>query len=180
MNSSNEVVFLEGQLRPVPRPKTLPSTQGSRSKMMCLVPCRSVPLPKVSQVRQTQTWRRCAGDCRGGSRRCTSFNRRPGPRRRGRPNVNGIPGVRGIRQAPLASDPLEIANQQEAQQHFRINRGAPRRAIEILQPVAHEAEIHIAIDQSQQVILRNLVLQTKVVEQRLRPWMLTHHRWRSS
>ena len=47
--------------------------------------------------------RRCAGDCRGGNRRCTRCNRRPGSRRRGRPNGNGIPGVRGIRRQPPSS-----------------------------------------------------------------------------
>jgi len=47
--------------------------------------------------------RRCASDCRGWNRRCTRGNRRPGSWRRGRPNGNGIPVVRGIRHEPPSS-----------------------------------------------------------------------------
>jgi hypothetical protein len=47
--------------------------------------------------------RRCAGDCRGGNRRCTRCSRRPISRHTGRPNGNGIAGVRGIRRQPPSS-----------------------------------------------------------------------------
>jgi hypothetical protein len=47
--------------------------------------------------------RRCASDCCGRNRRCTRRYRRPGSRRRSRPNGNGIPGVRGIRGQPPSS-----------------------------------------------------------------------------
>ena len=44
--------------------------------------------------------------------------------------------------------------------------GSGGRAIEALQAFPDEAEIHIAIDQAQQVIFWNLLLQPEVVEQR--------------
>jgi hypothetical protein len=48
-------------------------------------------------------YRQCARHCRRGNRRCARCNRRPGSRRRGRPNGDSIPGVRGIRRQPPAS-----------------------------------------------------------------------------
>src|SRR5437667_11496787 len=63
-----------------------------------------------------------------------------------------------FQQASLTGDPVEVADQQQAQKRFRINRRAPGLAIKALQPVPHEGEVDVAIDQSEQVDLGNLDL----------------------
>jgi len=70
-----------------------------------------------------------------------------------------------IQQAPFASDAIEVAHQQQAQQHFGINRGTTGRTVEAPQPLPHEAEIHVAIYESEQVIFGDLILKAEVVEQ---------------
>ena len=71
-----------------------------------------------------------------------------------------------VQQAPLAGDPLEVPDEQQAQQYFRVNRGSTRRAIEACQPVSHEAEIDRAVDQPEQVGFGDLVLEAEVIAQR--------------
>jgi len=71
-----------------------------------------------------------------------------------------------VQQAPLTGDPIEVPDEQQAQQHFRVNRGPTRQAIEACQPISHEAEIDRAVDQPEQVGFGNLVLEAKVIEQR--------------
>src|SRR5258708_6794626 len=65
----------------------------------------------------------------------------------------------------LAGYSVQIANQQNTQQELRIDGWTASIAIAILQPVTHKAEVDIPIDQSQQVILCNLIFQSEVVEQ---------------
>jgi hypothetical protein len=62
-----------------------------------------------------------------------------------------------VHQAPLAGDPVQIADQQQAQQHFRINRRSSGRAVEVLQALSYEAQIHMVINESKKVILGDLV-----------------------
>jgi hypothetical protein len=84
-----------------------------------------------------------------------------------------------IQQTPLAGNAVQIADQQKAQQHLGINRRATSRTVEASQPLAHKAEIDIAIQQPQQVIFGNLLFQAEVVEQRLGLRLFTHHSVRS-
>src|SRR6266852_5523400 len=85
-----------------------------------------------------------------------------------------------VQQAPLAGDPIEVPDEQQAQQYFRVNRGPTRRAIEAGQPVSHEAEIDRAVDQPEQVGFGNLVLEAEIIERRFLLCLLTHHRGASS
>src|SRR5215469_11557144 len=80
-----------------------------------------------------------------------------------------------FQQATLARNPVQITHQEQSQQYFGIDRGTASRAIGILQPLAHETQIHMTINLAQQVVLGDLVLQTKVVEQRSGARLLTHH-----
>jgi hypothetical protein len=69
-------------------------------------------------------------------------------------------------QPPLAGDAVQIANQQNAQQKFGINRGPAGLAVAIFQLLPDELEADVLVDQPQQVGLRNLIFQAKVIEQR--------------
>src|SRR5580765_6565855 len=80
-----------------------------------------------------------------------------------------------IQQTPLAGNAVHVPDQQYPQQHLGINRWTTGRTVEALQPLAHEAEIDIAVQHPQQVIFWNLLFQAEVVEQRLGPRLLTHH-----
>ena len=46
----------------------------------------------------------------------------------------------------LAADPVQIANQQNAQQELRIDGWATSFAIAVLQSLAHEAEVNMFIN----------------------------------
>src|SRR3989442_14835949 len=83
-----------------------------------------------------------------------------------------------FQQASLTGDSVEVADQQQAQKRFRINRRAPGLALKALQPVPHEGEVDVAIDQPEQVDLGNLIFQAERVEQRCLAGLLTHHRGR--
>src|SRR5262249_753670 len=78
----------------------------------------------------------------------------------------------------LAGDPVEVADEEQPQEHFRINRGAPGRTIRALQPIPHKAEIDVAIDQPEQMRLGNLILQAEGVEEAFLLGLLPHHRER--
>ena len=80
-----------------------------------------------------------------------------------------------LNQLALAADAIQIANQQNAQQQFRIDRRTTSIAIAVLQSLANEAEVDVLIDQPQQMVLWNLIFQSEVVEQRFRARVLTHH-----
>src|SRR2546429_7403886 len=70
-------------------------------------------------------------------------------------------------QLALAGDAVQVADQQNAQQQFRINRGPARLTVAIFQLLSHKLKTDVLIDQSQQMILWNLIFYTEVVEQRL-------------
>ena len=69
-------------------------------------------------------------------------------------------------QPALAADAVQIANQQNAQQQFGVNRRPPSLAVTILQLLPHKLEADMLVDQSQQMSFRNLIFQAKVIEQR--------------
>src|SRR5262249_95382 len=104
----------------------------------------------------------------------------------GQPPVKPEPGEPAIgqvhpdvvQQPPFTGDPAEVADLQQTQEDLGVNRGAPGLAIKTLQPGADEAEIHVAIDQPEQVRLGDLILEAEVVEERLLAVLLTHHRER--
>src|SRR6266849_5211180 len=83
-------------------------------------------------------------------------------------------------QLPLAGDAVEIADQQHAQQQFRIDRWPSRVAVSVLQLGANKLEVDVAIDQAQQVIFRNLIFEPKVIKQRLPAGMVSHHEQQAS
>jgi len=45
-----------------------------------------------------------------------------------------------------------IAEQQNPQQHFRINRGSPRVAVGVAQLFVDQVETHVAINDAQQMV----------------------------
>src|SRR5215475_3159234 len=71
-------------------------------------------------------------------------------------------------QLPLAGDPVQIANQQNAQQKLGINRGSTRVAIAGFQLLSHKLETDVLVDEPEPMVFRNLIFETEVVEQRLR------------
>src|SRR5205807_7006480 len=76
---------------------------------------------------------------------------------------------------PLAGDAVQIANQQNAQQKFGINRGPAGLAVAVFQLLPDELEADVLVDQPQQVGLRKLIFQAKVIEQRFGAVVLPHH-----
>jgi len=56
-------------------------------------------------------------------------------------------------QATLAHNPVQITQQEQSQQYFLIDRRMTSRAIGVLQPLAHETQIHMTINLAQQVAL---------------------------
>src|ERR1700679_3988898 len=80
----------------------------------------------------------------------------------------------------LTADSVQIANQQNAQQELRIDGWTTSFAVAVLQPLAHKTEVDMLINQTQQMIFRNLIFQSEVIKQRFRARVLTHHeRWSS-
>jgi hypothetical protein len=53
----------------------------------------------------------------------------------------------------LTADPVQIANQQNAQQELRIDGWTTSFAVAVLQSLAYETEIDMLINQPQQMIL---------------------------
>src|SRR6058998_474440 len=47
--------------------------------------------------------------------------------------------------------------------------------VAVFQSLAHKPEADVLLDQPQQMVLRNLIFQTEVVEQRFRTGMVPHH-----
>ncbi len=80
-----------------------------------------------------------------------------------------------LHQLAFAGDAIQIANQQDAQQKFGINRGTARIAVTRFQPLAHKGKADVLFNQPQQVGLRNLIFQAEIVEQRFRAVVLPHH-----
>jgi hypothetical protein len=80
-----------------------------------------------------------------------------------------------LNQLALTTDAVQITDQQNAQQELRIDGRTPSFAIAPFKSLAHKTEVNVLIDQPQQVILRNLIFQSKVVKQGFRASVLTHH-----
>jgi hypothetical protein len=78
-------------------------------------------------------------------------------------------------QLALAGDAVQVANQQDAQQKFGINGRSPRVAVAVLQSLADEGEADVLIDEPQQVVLRNVIVEFEVIEQRFGTGVLPHH-----
>jgi hypothetical protein len=85
-----------------------------------------------------------------------------------------------LNQFALAADAIQIANQQNAQQQFWVDRRTASIAIAVLQLLVYEAEVDVLIDQPQEMVLWNLIFNSEVVEQRFRARVLTHHERSSS
>ena len=83
-------------------------------------------------------------------------------------------------QFPFARDPVEVADQQHAQQQFGIDRWPSRVAVTTLQLGSNKVEADVAIDQAEQMIFRNLIFQAEVIEQRLRAGLVSHHEQQAS
>jgi hypothetical protein len=62
--------------------------------------------------------------------------------------------------------PYKIANQQNTQQQLGINRRPSRLAVRVFQVLPHKLETDVLVDQPQQMVFRNLIFQTEVIEQR--------------
>jgi len=80
-----------------------------------------------------------------------------------------------LHQPAFTSDAVQIPNQQNAQQQFGINRGSSVLTVAVLEWFPHEIKADVFVDQPQQMILRNLIFQTEVVEQRFTPGVVSHH-----
>jgi len=65
-----------------------------------------------------------------------------------------------------------VAQQQHPQQHFRVNRRSASLAIGIVQFVTYKLEADVPVNQSQQVVFRDLIFDPEVIEQRLRAGVL--------
>jgi hypothetical protein len=85
-----------------------------------------------------------------------------------------------LHQFAFAGDSIQIANQQDAQQKFRIDGRSARLAVTLFQRFPHEAKADVLIDESQQVRLWNLIVQSEVIEQRFAAVVLPHHDQQSS
>jgi hypothetical protein len=53
-----------------------------------------------------------------------------------------------FQQLPLAGDAVQIAQQQDPQQHFRVNRRSACLAVAIAQFVAHKLEADVTINEA--------------------------------
>ena len=68
-------------------------------------------------------------------------------------------------QLALAGDAVQIADQKNAQQQLRINRGPTRLAVALFQLLPYKLEANVLIDEPQQMVFRNMIFQTEVIEQ---------------
>jgi hypothetical protein len=78
-------------------------------------------------------------------------------------------------QLALAHDAVEIANQQNAQQQLRINRGSAPLTVTVFQLLPHKLKTDVLVDLSQQVSFWNLIFQPEVIEQRFGTGVVSHH-----
>jgi hypothetical protein len=77
-------------------------------------------------------------------------------------------------QLAFPGDAVLITNQQDAQQKLGVNRRPTGFAGAILQSFVHKAKADVLIDEPQQMVLRNLIFQPEVVEQRFGTGVLSH------
>jgi hypothetical protein len=78
-------------------------------------------------------------------------------------------------QLGFAAEAIQKADQQNAQQEFRINRGPTGVVVAASQSLAHKLKTDVLVDQPQQMVFGNLILQTEVVKQRFGAIVLPHH-----
>ena len=69
-------------------------------------------------------------------------------------------------QLALARDAVQIPDQQNAQQEFGIDRRSSGLAVAVFQLLLHKLKTDVLVDQPQQMVFRNLIIQTEVIEQR--------------
>ena len=80
-----------------------------------------------------------------------------------------------LAQAAFRADAEQIANQQHPEHQLRVDRGSPTRAIARRQRLAHEAEVQHAVDASEQVVDRHMIIEPETIEQRPLRHLPTHH-----
>jgi hypothetical protein len=73
--------------------------------------------------------------------------------------------VHFLAQPPLRANAEAIAHQQHPDHQLRIDRGPAYRAVEWGQVGSHALQVDEAIDGTEQVLLRDMTLQRKLVEQ---------------
>lgn len=78
-------------------------------------------------------------------------------------------------QLALARYSVKVSDQQNSTETFWIDRRSPSIAVEGLQLLSHEIEVDVPIDQTEQVMLGYMIFGSKVIEERLRTALLTHH-----
>ena len=71
-------------------------------------------------------------------------------------------------QLALARHSVQISDQQNSKQTLWIDRRSPSLAIESFQPLPHEIEVDVSIDEAEKMMLRYMIFDSKVVEERLR------------
>ena len=64
-----------------------------------------------------------------------------------------------LHQPALTGNAVQIADQQNAQQQLRINRGPTGFTVVVFQLLPHKLKTDVFVDQPQQVRFRNLVFQ---------------------
>ena len=67
----------------------------------------------------------------------------------------------------------KIAHQQHAQKNLGVDRGAPQRALSLLQSSPHKGEIHRPVRAFEEVVLRDLILHARPIEE----WSPLHGVW---
>ena len=88
--------------------------------------------------------------------------------------------VQLFHQLPLTRDPVEIADQQHAQQQFGIDRWSSRVAVGVLQLRSNKIEADVTVNETEQMVFRNLIFDAEVVKQRLRAGVVSHHKQQAS
>jgi hypothetical protein len=78
-------------------------------------------------------------------------------------------------QLALAGDAAQITNEQNAQQQLGINGRTTAIAVTRFQPPPHKAKADVLFNEPQQMCLRNMIFQAKVLEQRFGAVVLPHH-----
>jgi hypothetical protein len=81
-----------------------------------------------------------------------------------------------LTQAALGANGEAIADDQDSNHQLRINRGATNLAVEWLQLAAHVTQIKEPVNLAKDVIRRNVLIKTEIVEQPLRCRLRPHHR----
>ncbi len=80
-----------------------------------------------------------------------------------------------LAQPALRADGKAVAHDQHADHQLGIDRGPADGAVVAGQLTPHAGEIKEAIDMTQQVVSRNMIIEAKVVEQPIRRRLRPHH-----